>query len=75
MMNRALLVAGFLLAVGCQGVVGPRQRLEQAAQLYDPCLTISEKEQRQRALLALPEKSPEVAPRTGAEEPSYRRGW
>jgi hypothetical protein len=67
-----ILLAGLLFATGCEGVVGPFQRRCQPVWITHPCLTIDEQEQRKREALALPEKSPDVGPRTYAEEPSYR---
>jgi hypothetical protein len=63
-----VLIAG----AGCQGVVGPFQRGFPPRRPDDPRLTIAEQEERGRARLALPEKSPTVAPRTYAEEPAYK---
>jgi len=72
-MTRSLLVACLLVAIGCQGTMGPGDRLARPVRIDDPRLTISEQEQLGRERLALPQKSPDIAPRTGAEEPSYRR--
>ena len=67
-----ILLALCLLGAGCQGVVGPFQRVCDPRRPDNVCLPIPEQEQRGRELLALPEKRPEVAPRTYAEEPAYR---
>jgi hypothetical protein len=67
-----ILLALCLLGAGCQGVVGPVQRLCDPRRPDNPCLPIPEQEERGRELLALPQKRPEVAPRTYAEEPAYR---
>jgi hypothetical protein len=68
-----ILLAGLLFATGCAGFVGPFQRpCQPPVRVDNPCLSIDEQEQRKREALALPEKSPEVGPRTYAEEPSYR---
>jgi hypothetical protein len=73
-MRRALVVGALLFVVGCQGVVGPFQRGAVPPSAVDcPCLTIPEQEARGREYLALPQKSADIGPRTGAEEPSYRR--
>jgi hypothetical protein len=71
-MTRSLLGACLLLAIGCQGIVGPCERLERPVRIDDPRLTIAEQEQKGREQLAVPLKSPAIAPRTYAEEPSYR---
>jgi hypothetical protein len=74
-MHRILLgcLLGVLVAgVGCQGTVGPFQRGAPPARPDNPYLTIAEQEERGRAQLALPQKSPQVAPRTYAEEPAYK---
>ena len=72
---RRILLAGLLLATGCQGVVGPFQRWCNPPPRPDnPFLPISEQERLGRSDLALPQKSPEIAPRTYAEEPAYRPG-
>jgi hypothetical protein len=71
-MCRTVLLGVLFLSAGCQGVVGPRQRLAQPAVADDPRLTIPEQESRGRALLALPEPSWNVAPRTFAEQPGYQ---
>lgn len=61
-MRRTLYLA-LLLVVGCQGVVGPRQRPPAALQVDDPNLPIAEQKRLGRDRLALPEQSPTVAPR------------
>jgi hypothetical protein len=72
---RVFLVALLLLGAGCQGLVGPRQRREQGVWIDDPRLSIPEQQQRKRDQLALPENSPQITPRTGAEEPSIRGAY
>lgn len=72
-MRRVLLIGGLVLVAGCQGLVGPRQRSAQPVLIDDPRLSTAEQEKRGREFLALPEKSPDIAPRTGAEDPYYRR--
>jgi hypothetical protein len=67
-----ILLAGLLCTTGCQGVIGPFERPCYPVYVNNPCLTIAEQEQRKREALALPERSPEIGPRTYAEEPSYR---
>lgn len=67
-----LMLAGLLLVVGCQGVVGPLQRSLRNQPIDDPCLTPDEQQQRRRDQLALPEASPAIGPRTHAEEPALR---
>jgi len=67
-----LLLAGLLLAAGCQGVVGPAQRRCLLDPIDNPCLSPQEQQQRRRDRLALPEASPAVGPRTYAEEPNLR---
>jgi len=72
-MPRSLLVAGLLVVVGCQGTTGPVQRREQPpTRIDDPRLTIPEQEQRGRDQLALPERSPDIGPRTYADNPNRR---
>jgi hypothetical protein len=61
-MRRTLYLA-VLLMVGCQGVVGPRQRPPEALQVDNPALPIEEQKRLGRDRLALPEQSPLVAPR------------
>ena len=70
-MCRTVLLGVLLLLTGCQGVVGPRQRRCQPEVADDPRLSIREQEARGRELLALPEQSWNVAPRTFAEQPGY----
>jgi hypothetical protein len=73
-MRGAVVTAGLLFVVGCQGVEGPFARRERPPVFIDaPGLTIEEQEKRGRDRVGLPEKSPDIAPRTGAEEPYYRR--
>jgi hypothetical protein len=62
------VLAGLLLLTGCQGVEGPFSR--RTRPIDDPYLTIPEQYQRGRDQLALPERSPAIAPRTFAEEPA-----
>jgi hypothetical protein len=74
-MHRILLgclLAGLIVGAGCEGVVGPFQRCAPPVRPDNPCLPIGEQEKIGRAELALPQKSPAVAPRTYAEEPTYR---
>jgi hypothetical protein len=68
-MHRAILVGFLLLAAGCQGLVGPRERRDNPVRVDDPRLTIPEQERKGRDRLALPEWSPTVAPRTYGELP------
>jgi hypothetical protein len=71
MWYRMLLPAALLLA-GCQGVTGPRERPPVPRQAVDdPYLTIDQKKQRERELLAIPETS-RVAPPTYMESPWTR---
>ena len=70
-MWRTALVGVMLLLGGCEGLVGPRQRRCQPVRVDNPCLTIPEQQKLGRANLALPEQSPNVAPRTDAEQPGY----
>ncbi len=70
---RRIVLAAILLAAGCQDLVGPGQRGPlPPGVVANPCLTIPEQERRGRALLALPEQSPDVAPPTFAEQPALR---
>jgi hypothetical protein len=55
---------GLLLLAGCQNVVGPREHRADPVKVDDPRLTISEQQRQGRDRLALPEMSPNVAPRT-----------
>jgi hypothetical protein len=66
------LLGVVILGSGCQGFVGPFQRGAPPARPDNPYLSIAEQEERGRAQLALPQKSPQVAPRTYAEEPAYK---
>jgi hypothetical protein len=61
-MCRTLCLIVFFL-VGCQGVVGPRERPPAALQVDDPRLSIPEQKRLGRDRLALPEQSPTIAPR------------
>jgi hypothetical protein len=61
-MRRTLYFAVVLL-VGCQGVVGPRDRLRDPVPVDVPCLPMDEQQKRIRALLALPDQSPTIAPK------------
>jgi hypothetical protein len=70
-MRRIVLLAALLLLIGCQGVVGPRQRFCEPKVIDNPCLSIEEQKARGREYLALPEQSWDVAPRTFAEQPGY----
>ncbi len=67
-MRRLLLVGALLAACGCQGVIGPFER-RKPERVDDPLISISEQQRRGRDRLALPEPSPNVAPRTFAELP------
>jgi len=60
---RRTLCLMVLFLVGCQGVVGPRERPPQALQVDDPRLSIPEQKRLGRDRLALPEQSPTIAPR------------
>lgn len=61
-MRRTLYLA-VLLVVGCQGVVGPRERRCDTRPIDNPCLPIAEQKRMVEDRLALPEISPTVAPR------------
>jgi hypothetical protein len=72
-MHRFLWI-GILLVVGCQGLVGPRQRRDNPQVVDDPRLTIDEQERRARDRLALPDPSIDLGPRTYTDIPgSYGR--
>ena len=60
---RRTLCLMVLSLVGCQGVVGPRERPPQALQVDDPRLSIPEQQRLGRDRLALPEQSTTIAPR------------
>jgi hypothetical protein len=66
-MHRILLV-GWLMLAGCSGIVGPVQRSLRDDVIDDPRLTPEEQSKRRRDQLALPESSPQVGPRTYADE-------
>lgn len=72
-MRRIMMIASVLLAVmGCAGVVGPRKRGDPPPSFVaDSKLSISEQEARSREFVGLPQQSPDVAPRTYVEQPSY----
>ena len=61
---RRTLCLMVLTLVGCQGVVGPRERPPEALQVDDPRLSIPEQKRLGRDRLALPEQSQPIAPRT-----------
>lgn len=67
-----LVLLGLLALAGCQGVVGPIQRRCIVDPIDHPCLTPDEQKQRERDRLALPEASPEVGPRTYADNPALK---
>jgi hypothetical protein len=69
---RRLILVGLVLLTGCQGIVGPRQRLFAPKDVDVPGMPIPEQERRGREFLALPEPSNDVAPRTYAENPAYK---
>jgi hypothetical protein len=71
-MCRTLMLGTLMFLAGCQGVVGPRQRLAQPIPIDDPRLPIEEQQARGRQRLAFPEESEDVAPRTFAELPATR---
>ena len=72
-MRRIIMMAGVLLVLmGCTGVVGPRKRGDPPPWFVaDPRLPIQDQEARGREYLALPQQSPDVAPRTYVEQPGY----
>lgn len=70
---RRFMLVGVLLAAGCQGLVGPRQRRDMPERPDNPNLTIAEQEQRGRELLAFPDPSPAVGPRTWTSPPDSGR--
>jgi hypothetical protein len=59
---RWILYASILFLVGCQGVVGPRDRRGDTTRIDHPCLTVEEQKQLSRDRLALPETSPLFVP-------------
>jgi hypothetical protein len=65
-MRRTLYLV-VLILVGCQGVVGPRERRGDPEQVDVPCLPIEEQMRRGRDRLALPEQSTTIAPRSYAD--------
>ena len=71
---RRIVLAGLLLLAGCC-YVGPRERGPLPPRVVDdPRLSIPEQQRRGRNLLALPEPSPNVGPRTYMEPPDIRGG-
>ena len=70
-MHRLLLV-GFLGMLGCQGVVGPAQRLCLTEPIDAPYLSPQEQQQRRRDRLGAPEGNRAYGPRTYAEEPALK---
>lgn len=60
---RWILYAGMVFLVGCQGVVGPRDRRGDTTRVDNPYLTLDEQKQLGRDRLALPESSKTLVPR------------
>jgi hypothetical protein len=60
---RQILYLTVLFVVGCQGVVGPRERRCDPRPVDNPCLPIEQQKRIVEDRLALPEISPTVAPR------------
>jgi hypothetical protein len=60
---RRLVLIGLLLLVGCQNVSGPFA-YRRPERVDDPSLPLQEQERRGRDRLALPENSPNIAPRS-----------
>ena len=60
---RRLLLIGLLLLAGCQNVSGPFA-CKRPERVDDPRLPLEEQERRGRDRLALPENSPNLAPRS-----------
>lgn len=69
---RTLFLAGLILTVGCQGVVGPAQRRCLTDPIDDPRLTPDQQKERERERAALPEGSNAYGPRTFAENPALK---
>jgi hypothetical protein len=69
---RRILMVGLLLLAGCQGLVGPRQRRDNPQPVDVPGLPMNEQQRRVRELLAVPQPSPTIGPRTYMEQPSER---
>jgi hypothetical protein len=65
---RRLAVVVLLVLAGCCNLRGPFAH-RQPLRIDDPRIPISEQERRARDRLAMPDPSPNVAPRTGIEFP------
>ncbi len=59
-----LIWLGLLCVMGCQNVIGPRERRVDPVKVDNPFLSIPEQERSARELLATPQQSFEVGPPT-----------
>jgi hypothetical protein len=60
---RSILYLCVAFLIGCQGVVGPRERAGDPKRFDDPRLSIPEQQQLGRDRIALPESSKTLVPR------------
>lgn len=60
---RRILYLAMLVLVGCQNLVGPRERRANPSRVDAPGLTISDQKRQGRDKLAIPEMSKAMVPR------------
>lgn len=71
---RHLLLLGLIVAIGCQGVVGPGRRTLMNDRIDDPCLSIDEQKVRARERIGLPDGAKAVGPTTDADFNPFGKG-
>jgi hypothetical protein len=71
---RTMLLTALLLVVGCQGTVGPLQRLTQDDTIVSPGSSLSEQAVQTRDKLPFGDPSPAAGPRTYFDNPFSKSG-
>lgn len=68
-MHRWIIGLSLMALMGCQNLIGPRERRFDPVKVDPPFLSVEEQERLARDQLAVPEQSPEIGPRTDAGLP------
>ena len=67
MYTRLFVFIALILATGCRNLEGPKYHKEHPEKIDSPVFNIDEQKRRGRELIALPDASQNVAPKTGIE--------
>ena len=67
MYTRLFVFIALIVATGCRTLEGPKYHKEHPEKIDSPIYNIDEQKRRGRELIALPDASQNVAPKTGIE--------